>query len=1465
MADGSGEDSAEATRERVSLALTRQMASGALRATPPTLLAVLSASALLPLALTEPSMTGAATLGIAAGVGTNVLSGVISDAVAALRRRAGPPTPAQAENELAERIERALTGDQARATLLRREIAALMREIDMAGIALEVAIKSGDRATRTQITRAFAELSEEFEEFSDLLTGIGDAAADIQRTLRRQDAEHRSDRERLREQSAQLMRVLEDLAILRQSGVRRHHGTAAGAGEPGAPQDSPVWESGSPYRGLWPFEVDHARIFYGREQETIRLVGALAERLNRPGPLIVTGASGAGKSSLLRAGLMPALARGLLAVPGAERWPRLLITATADPLGELAAALASLAGSLDPVTIRRSLADDPTRAALVVRQVLLAVGDTGGSRLVIVVDQFEEVFTLVTDRRIRDAFVTTLVAAATEPAGAAGQPGALVVMAVRGDFIDRCADTAALAPAMREGPFVLGPMTRAELRRAVVGPAEAAGLTLEAGLTESILDDVATPAVRGEAAESAGYGAGVLPLLSQALLATWENREGTRLTTRAYGEGGGVAKAVQTSAEAAYATLSTEAERATARTMFRQMAVVRGGRVTRRPVALTALDEAGGAARVLSAFADRRLVVLNEGTAEIAHDVLLTVWPRLREWLADDHASHVVHTQLTEDAAEWAAGGEDASFLYRGTRLAAVQQERARWESDPDRYPALTPEARRFVAAGTRAVTRSARVRRVVTAGLALLLVAALAGAGLAVSAAGTARMERDRADAQRGVDLSRRLSLQSVTIADTDPGAALMLAATAWDTAHTPEAGHAMINALARRGRGTLTTADDRISPAPAGVPENPISGYLDVMFSDVAFAPDGKILATAGGDGVVRLWDVAARRQVGWFSTGDHRVESVRFNPDGTRIATVDQQGMLRIWDSSTKVQLRAFDTGDWSIRRLAWSPDGITVATTGGAALLWDTHKGHRAGRLTSGGRTQVTFVAFDPAGKLAVTGEGDGTVRLWDAVTRKPFGRPLKGHTRWITGATFIPNGRILITSSQDRTVRMWDVERGTPLGRPIKVTGDGVSALALSGDGQTIATGTALDGVIQLWDLTSQRRIGPTLTGHGSSLAGVAGLAFGGDGSTLVSAGGDGSVRLWTTAGFRQVGPMLLGHKGSVETVAFSPDGRVLATAGGDKDIRLWDPATHRPEDPPLTGHTDGVQQVAFGPGGRTLVSIADYEADLWVWDVKARRRIGAPLVGHEASFNGGARGVAISRDGRWAATAGVDGTARLWDISRHTALGGPLRGHRSSGIEGVRGVAFSPDGATLATAGDDHTIRLWDVRTQRGLGTPLFGHTAAVHRVAFSPDGRHLLSGGADGTVRLWDVRAHRQAGRPFTGHTGTVRDVAFSPDGRVIATGGDDGTVRLWDLATRQQIGAAAHPDDGGVYAVAFSPNGRTLATGAANGVVWLWDVAIPSDLFRAACSAAGRSLTPQEWRQYLPGEPYRPVCGGR
>ncbi|MER6256849.1 helix-turn-helix domain-containing protein [Streptomyces sp. NPDC001584] len=1164
--------------------------------------------------------------------------------------------------------------------------------------------------------------------------------------------------------------------MVRETGPRGDGGADGSGGGDARPQA----DGECPYRGLPAFTAREARWFFGRERATAELIERVFERIG-DGPLMLLAPSGAGKSSLLNAGLVPALSGGGFPMPGSGTWPVLRFTPTAHPLEELLDCAAKALGGDLGVTVGE-VRDRPHALLEAVRRCLGGPPADGPDRTpppprpVLLVDQFEELFTLCSDEDERRAFVRVLCALA------AGPDPAVVVLGVRADFSGDCLDLPELAPVFTRGLFVLPPMSLAELRESITRPADLAGLTLEPGLFPLLLRDAGLRDDRPDRTPS-----GVLPLVSHALLATWRRREGATLTVDGYERTGGIQGAIARTAEEVFTRLYPAEQNTLRRVLVRLVHVADGTGATRRRMDRTALMEqladAGPAAAALDTFVRARLITMDSDTVEITHEALLHAWPRLRGWIRADRAGLLVHQQLAHAAAEWEREGRDPSALHRGTRLETARA----WADEHDGRSRLGPVEAAFLRASQDAqdgreqqAGRQVRLRQWTLATLVVLLV-------LAVGAGGLAYQQRSGALGQERVARSRALALQSAALASGRPEASMLLAGEAYRTSATSEA------------RGALLSTQSQPFVARLGGHGGPVNA--------VAFGPGNGLLATAGSDGTVLLRRVADRRTIATF-TMPGRVRAVAFSPDGSMLAATSTDGPARLWDTAGRgagAQLPASTAG---ARAVAFAPDGRSLAVAGadGTIGLWDATGDHRALASLTGHSGRVNALAYAADGRTLVSAGADRTVRLWDPVEAGPAA-VLTGHTDEVLGLAFAPDGRTVATGGVDRSVRLWDVA-GRRTTATLTGHSDDVNAVAYTPDGTTVVSAGG-DGTTRLWDVAGGRATA-TLAGHTDYVLGV---AVDGGGAMLATAGFDQSVVLWDLRG------AVLASRPFTEVwhAAYSPDGKWLATAEADHAVRLWDVAGRRVL-ATFAGHSETVFSVAFSPDGRTLAS-AGSDGTIRLWDTAARGR-SAVLDGP----GGTVFAVAFSPDGRTLASVGSDGTVRLWDVAGRRPLA-VLTGH----TDFANDVVFSPDGRTLASAGDDLTVRLWDVAGRRPLAV-LAGHRGAVRGVAFSPDGRTLASSGNDGTVRLWDARRHRFEAA-LAGHTGSARGLAFSPDGRTLASSGNDRTVRLWDVAGRRTV-ASLSGHANAVWGVVFAPDGRTVASSSTDGTVRLWDLDVGARL---------------------------------
>jgi WD40 repeat protein len=1147
-----------------------------------------------------------------------------------------------------------------------------------------------------------------------------------------------------------------------------------------------------------------------------------------------------------------------------------VFTPTRAPLDELALRVALLAGT-DASAVRRGLDTSPAGFALAARQAALArlpgpAGDgdspaaDGGQplrqrRLLLVVDQFEELFTQCAEEGQRQAFITALHAAATARHGPDQAPAALVVLGVRADFEARCADYPELAGAVQDR-YLVTAMTERQLRMAITEPAKKADSGVEDDLVEVLLAEV-------RARPPGTSSAGMLPLLSHALDQAWHSRARQAVTLADYERTGGIEGAVAASAQRAYDAL-TPAQQAAARQVFLRLTATSADGVDSADRATRAEltdgktpAEAEDVAAVLEAFAAERLLTLAPGTVEVSHEALLTAWPLLRDtWLADTHADRIVRTRLHATATDWEHHARDRSYLYTGSLLQAAAGTAARVGADPARHPPLSQAERDFLQASSHAYQRTVRRRQAVIAGLLALTLTALTTAGIAIHNGATAARNAASTSHQHAIALSRQLAAESLNIDSTDPVTARRLAVAAWAVFPTSQAESAMTALLAeQQQQGTL----------PAGP---------STVFA-VAFSHDGTLLATADADGTVRLWNTTTGHAAAppIHASARWGVHGVAFSPDGTLLATADGDGTVRLWKWATGRQVgktlhaSARTTNRYGVRAVAFSPDGKLLATAAadGTVRLWNLATGRPAGApLHASARWGVYGVAFSPNGKLLASVGGDNTVRLWNPVTGRPAGAPLQIHSGPLGGlgaVAFSPDGKLLAAGGGDGVVRLWNPATGRPIAALQTGSGaiGGVFGVAFSHDGKLLAAGCA-DGTVSLWHPATGRRAGAPIQAT-SPLNGVRGVAFSPDGKLLASALGNGAVRLWNPATGHPLGAPLQVGSGGVSAVAFSPVAKLLATGSNDGTVRLWMPVTGQPVGVPMqtgSGPAGGVDTVAFSPDGKLLAS-SDSDGNVRLWDVATGRPVGAPL---HTSTRGGVPVVAFSPSGTLLASAGGDDMVRLWN----PASGRLVAALRASAYYGAHAVAFSHDGKLLASGGGDGTVRLWIPATHRLVVTLQTGTgpSTGVYGLAFSPDGKLLAAGCGDGTVHLWNPAT----GRPIATLRVTSSSrygadaVAFSHDGKLLITGGLDGAVRAWNTATRRPFGASLETGaQNPILVVAFSRDGTLLAAGGLDGAVRVWQASLFAHPYAQLCADAGPP-TRQEWNHYAFGERQPKVC---
>ncbi|MBT2418174.1 trypsin-like peptidase domain-containing protein [Streptomyces sp. ISL-22] len=1158
-----------------------------------------------------------------------------------------------------------------------------------------------------------------------------------------------------------------------------------------------------PYRGLEPFTAEHAQWFEGRSDAVRQVVANLAQQRRLT---LLLGPSGSGKSSLLQAGVLRELAKGVL--PGSDRWLPVLARPRQDMLAEIERA--GLPGaSSDGITaaVNARLAAEPSF-----------------QRVLLVIDQFEELLVQSTNGRLR--MLLEVIDEVTSAADAYTKITVILIM--RDDFYPQLA---ALAPRLLDAAMpgllnVPGTLSQQDLHDIIVLPAENVGLRFQPGLPEQIISDVLETTPKASFTGQAPVT--MLPLLEMSLRLLWDRRKDGFLTHDAYRRIGGVSGSVTTWCDSALDELSTEQQiiaRRALTSLVHPTDPSHNITAVRNQVPLDELrDLAADPSRtgeleavdaVITALTRRRIITTQtlgdptrpgappgEPVAELIHESLIRDWGTLRKWVERDIRFQQWLTRARERRARWVEGKHHPGDLLSGTTLAEGLEL-----SEQRRLPGDIEEFLKASKDHQRAAIRRSRVLNGVLSGLLVL----------ALLAAGGVLWQSIRVGNAKERALSRELAAQADELLGTNPELAALLAVKAYRSSHTAEA----IDSLGS------------VAALPA---HRRMSGHTEEVRA-VAYSPDRRIFASAGADNTVRLRDATTMKTLRRFPAHDNALNAVAFSPDSRILATAGADRLVRLWNPATGAHRMTLGRHTDQVRAVAFHPKKDIIATAGDDSTvhLWNTANGKHL-RALEGHTGHVRTVAFHPEEDAIATGSDDNTVRLWGTADGTQLAT-IKEHTQPVTSVAFSPDGDNFATADG------YDVHLRDPAtGESRTVLPDTAHLIAFSPDSKAFATAT--DRFVQLWD-TSTRAPRVTFAGHANA---VLSLAFSPNSRTLATAGRDNTVRLWdATAGNDRT--TLRGHTNAVFWLAFSPDGRTIASASADNSARLWNSETGRPEKK-LSGHSKEVNAVAFHPDG-DMVTTGSEDGTVRLWDTKT----GAsrpPLKDHDSPV----RSVAFSRDGKTLATGGVDGTLLLRDAATGEARP-PIDAHS----EAVLDMAFSADNRVLATAGADSQAKLWD-RSGNLLAT-LSGHNDPVTSVAFSPDGDTVATASRDGTVGLWNAYTGRSIAA-LTKHAGAVTAVAFHRDGDTLATGSEDGTVRLWDVATRKPR-MTFLASLSGVNHLTFSPDGRTLATAGVDGTARQWNVAEspePDKVIEQICRTFDRDLTLEERKAYLRDDSDASVC---
>ena len=1149
----------------------------------------------------------------------------------------------------------------------------------------------------------------------------------------------------------------------------------------------------NPFRGLDHFGYEHRAIFFGRDAEVRDVVAQLLRReaADCPG-LLIEGPSGTGKSSFVLAGVLPALiqlhhlpadlqqslaARRVPAAAALAKWRPGLLPSQPDlwqVVASLAAAWAAYEGLADlsaPSTLD-TLADRIAATA-------------HGSRLVWVIDQFEELFTLNLTPAVMTAFAGFLLDLQ--------QKGVWTLATFRTDALPALKEQPLLRQVFgtNEGQYYLAGLTGVAIEEVIRRPALAAGLRFQRGPDGVGLDQLLR--------EAAHRQPDSLPLLQFTLNELYLRRSGRELTLSAHADLGGLPGSIVTTA-AGILGESSNLRPEVSRLLRGMVRLDELGRATRRYARLEEFSDDPTVKPLLARLVDARLCVSDqrEGfpVAAFAHDSLLQNLPVIVEWLKQEAGLLRTRDLAEREALLWTEHGRSDAWLASADQLVEF---RALEQADVFRSNTV----KEFLS---RSQAKVANARRLRVAAISVIAVLAVIASFAAVIA------NRKQREAERQSLLTLIAQKQSLAEA----------AAGRLKDGDLSYARGIIVNVLKERTANQAPSAEAvsvfqdvrALDPLQAV-----LTGHQNAVL-DLAYSSDGSKLVTASTDGTARFWDARTGIEITvLYSNTEHAIHCPRFSPDGSRFLFTTG-GLVRLWDAASLQLIATMSDGTDRVHCAAFSPDSTQIAGTAGKDLhIWDARTGREVKRLPAP-TADLILMAWSPDGSRLLATDPDDVVHIFKAADGAALAR-LTGHTKTIYAATFSPDGARVVTAAGDGTARIWDSITGSEL-FILKPNVGEVRGIAYSPDGRFIATG-ATNKQARLWDAATGTLL-KQFTGHQAILGGV---SFSPDSRYLATSGYDGTARVWRVA-TRPENTALLGHTASVEAVEFSRDGSLVLTGASDQTARVWRADSGAPVGV-LQGF-GGIESATFSTDGASILSTSG-DHRYRIWDAKNLQLL------QEKSMSETMSGVSATPDGRrWIATIN-DVDVGIWDIASGRQLL-TLKGH----ADGINAIDFSPDGQRILTASVDKSARLWDAATGRQL--MILPHPDYLNCGSFSPDGTLILTCSNDKALRLWD--AHNGEKRmTLLGHAAFVFAGRFSRDGHRIVSGSKDGTVRIWDVHSGVQLGMIpAHEQN--VWGVAWAPDGHHVASASRDQSARIWDADVSATLSEQILWAAASEADP-------------------
>ena len=1127
----------------------------------------------------------------------------------------------------------------------------------------------------------------------------------------------------------------------------------------------------------------------------------------------VVGGSGSGKSSLIRAGLIPALKGGYL-IEDSSKWLIAVLKPGQNPMYNLAKAILQQVDSKiahsDILDFIIQLKKEGVKAIL---NLIKPLTKDKNFNFFLLIDQFEELFRFAMElkdiaKKTEAVDFVNMILKLSEQRDASFY----IVLTMRSDFIGDCAQFHDLPEALNRSQYLVPRLNRQQLKMVIEGPAKLNGIKFSPALSSQLLNDLGN--VKDE-----------LPLIQHALMRIWEHEMSTdkngTLDLEDYKAIGGFEKALDQHADEALESLSTDG-REIAKVLFQALTDIdENRRKIRRPLLLKDLEQLTGASErklldVIDHFIrDKRSFLILEQAGEkgdylidISHESLIRQWDTLNQWVDEESESATAYKKLAEDTRLFLLKKKD---LLTGSELQLALEWRQKFNPTAvwaNRYSGKTfKDCMHYLKASENERRRSKVIERARRKNRRYTRVAL--GTLLVIITVISVVMTYNTKNAEKTTN-ALYLKSEIFKTAIEDPTKALQLAQKALEGTQendTTKISMADIESIYSKNSIYRIVAKDpsRNKPIPIG---------------STTFSPDGTTILTGSNDNIARLWDSTGvlKRE---FKGHNEPISSVAFSPDSTKILTGSEDSTAILWNLEGKT-LAIFKGHDGPIRSVTFSPTGDSVVTGSNdkTAILWNlngdtlvTFKGHSEA---------INSVAFSRKGDRILTGSGDQSARIWDlnGDTLRVFKKRIRfndssieeGHKQPISSVAFSPDGSKILTGSKDNTAILWNLE-GNVLQEYIGHDGP-ISSVAFSPDGTTILTGSK-DKTARLWDLSGILQ--NEFKGHNEPISSV---DFSPDGTIILTGSEDGTAREWPL--LLNVDAIFKGHKSVIKSVAFSPDSvnQTLLTGSDDKTAILWNLkgdslVTYR-------GHTGTIYSVAFSPAGDNILT-GSKDRTAILWDLKGNSL--ETFEGHSDRIYA----VSISPKGDKILTGSKDSTSILWDLKGNSLV--TFKGHTGP----VYSVAFSPTGDSILTGSNDKTAILWNLK---GDSLVTFkGHTEAVNSVAFSPQGDTILTGSGDWSARLWDLKGDSLVtfnGHTGKGHTGPVNSVSFSPNGDRILTGSADKVAIVWDLKTEKILEIfVGHTLS--VNSVAFSKDGKQILTGSSDNTARLSKFISIEDLYNS------------------------------